>query len=355
MALDKSILATSTMAQETYHIGAHPAPQLKNFFESKNYSQVVVLTDTHTLIHCYPLIKDHLPPHTIITVEAGEEVKNLETCTQVWQKLTDLSVDRHGLVLILGGGVLGDLGGFCAATYKRGIDFVLMPTTLLAQVDASIGGKLGIDFNHYKNHIGVFQTPVNTLISPFFLKTLPERELRSGFAEVIKHCLISDAAMWNFIKEKELAEQNWEVLITHSVKFKSEVVHQDPREKGLRKILNFGHTTGHAIESHFLHTGNRIFHGEAIAIGMITEACIACKKNLLTAKELESITHYLVLIFGKQPLPEDQAIIDNVYQDKKNKGNKILMALTRGVGHAQWDVEVSEGEIEDSLTYYRSL
>jgi 3-dehydroquinate synthase len=258
--------------------------------------------------------------------------------------------------LILGGGVLGDLGGFCAATYKRGIDFVLMPTTLLAQVDASIGGKLGIDFNHYKNHIGVFQTPVTTLISPAFLKTLPERELRSGFAEIIKHCLISDATMWNNISSKNLKQQDWDILIPHSVKFKSKVVEEDPKEKGLRKILNFGHTIGHAVESYFLNSGNRIFHGEAIAIGMIAESFIGVKKGLLTETELTQISGYLLQIFGKnKDVISDKAVLEIIYQDKKNKGNKILAALTKGIGEAIWDVEISEEEIKESLSYYRSL
>jgi 3-dehydroquinate synthase len=247
------------------------------------------------------------------------------------------------------------MGGFCAATYKRGIDFALLPTTLLAQVDASVGGKLGIDFMNYKNHIGVFCEPAATLISPAFLKTLPERELRSGFAEVIKHCLISDKAMWDSVRSKPFKSQDWSALIQHSVNFKREVVKNDPKEKGLRKVLNFGHTVGHAVESYFLNSVNRIFHGEAIAIGMIAEAFIAWKKNLLTEAELNQITEYLRQTYSGVVLPADRrGILELMSQDKKNRGNKILMALTEGIGHAKWDVEVSLDEIGASLDYYQS-
>jgi 3-dehydroquinate synthase len=274
----------------------------------------------------------------------------------VWQQLTDFTFDRHSLLIVLGGGVLGDLGGFCAATFKRGIDFLLMPTTLLAQVDASIGGKLGIDFRHYKNHIGLFQEPVTTLIATPFLKTLPERELRSGFAEVVKHCLISDRGMWDIVRSRSLAEQDWEGLINHSVEFKYSVIQQDPRENGMRKILNFGHTIGHAMEAYFLSSGNRIFHGEAVAIGLMTEAFIAFKKGLLPEHDLNQIMPYLRQIFGRVDLPENRnALVRLMAQDKKNQGKRILMALPKGIGEAVWDVEVSEIEILESLDFLGSL
>ncbi|MCW5912514.1 MAG: 3-dehydroquinate synthase [Cyclobacteriaceae bacterium] len=336
-------------------IRQQPAELISDFFARVTYSQVVVLADENTVRDCYPLIGKNLPNHQVITIKAGEEQKNLDTCTYVWGELTKLRFDRHSLVWITGGGVLGDLGGFCAATYKRGIDFVLMPTTLLAQSDASIGGKLGIDFMGFKNHIGVFCEPVATLISPAFLKTLPERELRSGFAEVIKHCIISDQAMWNVLRKKPLAGQDWETLLTHSVDFKRGVVATDSKEKGLRKILNFGHTVGHALESYFLETGHRIFHGEAIAVGMIAEAAIAAEKNLLNASERDEITAYIKTVYPVVNLPANRKVIfDLVLQDKKNKGNEILMALPDGIGKARWDIKATIEEIDASLNYYQS-
>lgn len=335
-------------------IRQEPHVLISDFFARVSYSQVVVLVDENTAAHCYPLIQKNLPGHQLITLKAGEEQKNLTTCTQVWEALTNYRLDRHSLVLIIGGGVIGDLGGFCAATYKRGVDFVLMPTSLLAQADASVGGKLGIDFMGFKNHIGVFCEPVATLISPAFLKTLPERELRSGFAEVIKHCLIADRPMWDELRKKDLHQQDWETLLAHSVDFKRGVVATDPKEKGLRKILNYGHTVGHAVESYFLESGNRIFHGEAIAVGMIAEAQIAAAKNLLKQKELEEITAYLNRIYPAIALPQNRSgIVELMLQDKKNKGNKILMALPEGIGKARWDVEVNLEEINASLDYYQ--
>jgi 3-dehydroquinate synthase len=337
-------------------IDQNPATLLQSLFAKKQWSAVIALTDSNTHVHCYPLIQSHLPQHHLLAIPAGEEFKTVDTCLKVWKQFTEWQLDRHALVLILGGGVAGDLGGFCAATYKRGIDFALMPTTLLAQVDASIGGKLGIDFEGYKNHIGVFCEPLATLISPAFLKTLPERELRSGFAEVIKHCLISDRAMWEVIRNKLLKEQDWITLIEHSVNFKKGVIEKDPREKGLRKILNFGHTVGHALESYFLNSEHRLFHGEAIAAGMLAEARIANRKQLLQSADLEGIAGFIKKNYPEVQLPPNaDAIINRMRQDKKNKGNAILMALPGEIGQARWDVEVSPEEIEESLNYYQNV
>lgn len=320
------------------------------------YSQIAVLADSNTAEHCYSIIQSSLPKHEVVEVHPGEEHKNLDTCKLIWQKLTDLNFDRHSLLIVLGGGVLGDMGGFCAATFKRGIDFILIPTTLLSQVDASVGGKLGIDFNNFKNHIGVFCEPLSTIIHAQFLKTLPERELRSGFAEVIKHCLISDDKMWQIIRQKALVEQDWKTLVKHSIEFKKSVTNSDPKEKGLRKVLNFGHTIGHALESYFLAEGNRIFHGEAIAMGMVMESFIAREKGLINETQLDEITTYLIKIFEKQDMPwGDALVIQLVTQDKKNRGNNILMALPEGIGKARWDVAVSEEELERSFDFYRSI
>jgi 3-dehydroquinate synthase len=263
--------------------------------------------------------------------------------------MTDANLDRQSLLFVLGGGVLGDLGGFCASTYKRGIDFVLMPTTLLAQVDASIGGKLGIDFKGLKNHIGVFREPAATLICPFFLGSLTERELRAGFAEVIKHCIISDVEKWELLKSKRLHEQDWDLLIRHSVAFKAAVVAKDPIEKGPRKILNFGHTIGHALETCSIRNGDRLYHGEAVAAGMIAESFIARSLKLISEQEERDIRDYLLETFGAVTAPEWADFFPVIRQDKKNKGNKILMALPNGIGRAVWDIEVSEGLVEEAL------
>jgi 3-dehydroquinate synthase len=326
-----------------------------DFLQKKSYSQIGLLGDENTLSFCYPLIHG-LPAHQIIKVPSGEEHKNIETCLVVWDNLTRLGFDRHSLLIVLGGGVLGDLGGFCAATFKRGIDFLLLPTTLLSQVDASVGGKLGIDFRHLKNHIGLFRQPAGTFISISFLKTLPQRELRSGFAEIIKHCLISDRMMWDRVRSNGMNAQPWEELIHHSITFKRSIVEADPEESGLRKILNFGHTVGHAVEGCFLETGNRIFHGEAVAAGIMVESIVAHKKSLLQKEELDQITAFLKSIFGILDWTfEEGSLLKKISQDKKNKENRILMALPNSIGKAVWDVDVSSGEISEALAVYKSL
>lgn len=333
----------------------NPTADLTRFLQSKNYSKKVVLVDEHTREHCLPLITAEF--EAIIEVKSGEEYKNLSTCEKIWQEMTDHALDRHACVIVLGGGVLGDMGGFCAATYKRGIDFILVPTTLLAQVDASIGGKLGIDFMHYKNHIGVFQQPALTLIHSGFLKSLPFLELRSGFAEVIKHCLIADRNMFRQISKTDIQQQDWESIALHSVQFKAEITFEDPRESGIRKTLNAGHTVGHAIESYLLASGSKILHGEAIAIGLIAEGFIALERRYLSETELAEITLCILQVFGKVELTQAQikSAAQYALQDKKNKDNKIFCVLLEGIGKSKWDEEISIQEIEAGLTFYQFL
>lgn len=332
------------------------AETLPAFLENHAFTAVAVLVDSHTQKFCYPSLKKYLPKHTLIRIKAGEEQKHLQTCETIWEALTRANFDRHGLVLNLGGGVIGDMGGFCAATYKRGIAFAQLPTTLLAQVDASVGGKLGIDFHGFKNHIGVFKLPEAVLIDPAFLQTLPERELRSGFAEVIKHCLIADAAMWEEIRRRDLAEQDLPGLVAHSVAVKQNVVEQDPTEKGLRKILNFGHTLGHAVETYFLtQPRKRLLHGEAIAVGMITEAYLAHQKKMIQSSLLAEIEEYIFSVYGKVSLAEAdiEPIIMLTLQDKKNQGKQVRMALLDGPGRCAFDIPVTRAEMRQALDYYR--
>jgi 3-dehydroquinate synthase len=335
---------------------ADPGPDLKKFLEEKKYSKIAVLTDNHTAVSCYPKLQPILPPHQKIEIPSGEEYKTISTCEVIWTKMTDQALDRHAVLIIIGGGVLGDMGGFCAATYKRGIDFILIPTTLLSQVDASIGGKLGIDFKHFKNHIGVFQIPVFTLLHSGFLQTLPHEEKRSGFAEVIKHALIADAGQWKEIQKKTIEHQPWDILLKHSVKVKLNVVTQDPYEKGLRKILNAGHTVGHALETYLLNANRKILHGEAVAVGLVCEGFLAWEKGMLSQEAFEEIRRYILAIFGKVMFePEEEEAITNLTtQDKKNKENKILCVLLDGIGKARWDCEVRPEEVKRALAFYRS-
>lgn len=345
------------MLPNNIKLADNPGPFLSLYLQKWSFSKVMVLTDENTLTHCYPLLKSHLPDHSVITISSGEENKTLKTCEEIWKQMTNLELDRHSILIVLGGGVLGDMGGFCAATYKRGIDFILIPTTLLAMADASIGGKLGIDFHHFKNHIGVFKEPKLTVIYSEFLKTLPTEELRSGFAEVIKHALISDRTLWNELRSNTLDNQPWDVLLRHSAEFKSSVVQQDPTEQGMRKILNAGHTIGHALESFFLKAGNKILHGEAVAAGLVAEAWLSKKRGILSETELNEISEFILKVFGKLNIGSENlhAIAGLCSQDKKNKGKRILCVLSEGIGKARWDCEVTENEIVDALAYYRSL
>lgn len=322
----------------------------------KGYSKIAVIVDENTRRHCYPLVAPFLPSHSLISTQSGEENKTLTSCQEIWGALTDEAFDRKGVVLNLGGGVIGDMGGFCAATYKRGIDFIQVPTTLLSQVDASVGGKLGIDFQGFKNHIGIFQIPKLVLICPVFLKTLPNRELRSGFAEVIKHGLIRDKAAWEELRTKSLQEQDWAAVIAHSVSLKAGVVEEDPKEAGLRKILNFGHTIGHAVETYYLEHGPKLLHGEAIAVGMIAELFLSLQKGWISEASLQQVESYIFEVFGAVQIAEDtlEAIAKLALQDKKNAGGKIKAALLEGIGQGGYDHELAASDIIGALNYYRS-
>jgi 3-dehydroquinate synthase len=329
---------------------------LATFFAQNDYSHIAILVDEFTNKYCLPIIEDLLPSNfTKILIKSGEHHKNLATCERVWDRMTNANMDRHSLLVNLGGGVIGDLGGFCASTYKRGIDFIQIPTTLLAQVDASVGGKLGIDFHGLKNHIGVFQLPKAVLIDPKFIDTLSIQQKKSGFAEIIKHCLIRDEQEWNVIRQQSFEELDLSKLIAHSVAIKEAVVLEDPKEAGLRKILNFGHTLGHAIETYLLDKGKRkILHGEAIAIGMIVEAFISHQRDLISLQELEEIESYLFENYGRVKLhPEEiSKIIALTAQDKKNKGKEIRFSLLTGIGDCGYDIPVSASEMKKAIQYY---
>ncbi len=330
--------------------------KVMEWIAAKGYSSIAVLVDENTRAHCYPVISPRLAEHHVIEISAGETHKNLETCRHIWSEMTAHAMDRKSLLINLGGGVIGDMGGFCAATFKRGIDFINLPTTLLSQVDASVGGKLGIDFEGLKNHIGLFTDPVHIAIHPGFLSTLPAEELRSGFAEVIKHHLIRDKEGWVKLVKSDWKELNWENVIPHSVAIKSEVVKEDPYENGVRKILNLGHTIGHAIESHLLASGRPVLHGEAVAAGIICENYIAGEKGLLSAAEKSTIESYILSLYGKINVPEREfpTIVQQAVQDKKNEQKRIRAVLLAGIGDPRWDVEITAAEILDSLTYYES-
>lgn len=325
------------------------------FFQASAFSNIAVLVDEHTHEFCYPLVRDILPAHHVIKIKSGEEEKNLHTCMQIWDALTEMAFDRKALMINIGGGVIGDMGGFCASTYKRGIRFVNIPTTLLAQVDASIGGKLGVDFKNYKNHIGIFQNPLRVFLSADFFDTLPSAEKKSGFAEIIKHCLIRDAQMFEKILQIPYDLLDLKTLTQHSVLIKNQVVAEDPKEMGLRKILNFGHTIGHAIESYFLEKpGKKLLHGEAVAVGMICEAYLSHKKLSLDAGELEKLVRYIIQVYEPVRIAENDldGVLQMTAQDKKNEGGKIKASLLNMIGDCNFNIEITHEEISASIRYF---
>lgn len=339
-------------------IGNQSLEQLKNHLASEDFSQIMVIADENTAEHCYPLLQPFLPPHYLCKIPAGESHKNMGTCIYIWQQMTAAAFDRKGLILNLGGGVIGDMGGFVAGTYKRGIRFIQIPTTLLSQVDASVGGKLGIDFQGFKNHIGLFREPEGVYIYPDFLKTLSQRELHSGFAEVFKHHLIADREAWQKLKLWTTLEGvDMAALIEHSVKVKAKIVEEDPFEHGARKALNFGHTIGHAVESYFLETDTRLFHGEAIAIGMIAESFLSQKAGLLKAEETGEIVAFIKRFYDFWTISEQHfaRICRLALNDKKNQSGKILCTFLEGVGQFRINQEISAADIQSGLRFFNQV
>ncbi len=331
--------------------------ELQNFLSKNSYSKVFVLVDSNTERYCLPTLQNALTDlvsFDVIEIDPGEENKNIDFCIGIWKTLLDFGADRSSLLINLGGGVVTDMGSFAASTYKRGIDFVHLPTTLLAQVDASIGGKSGIDLDHIKNIIGTFTQPKAIFIIPEFLETLDQRQLRAGFAEIIKHGLIYDAPFFKQVKQVQ-AHQVSPEIIHRSVEIKNEVIKADPFEKGLRKILNFGHTIGHAVESYSLtNDPSPLLHGEAIAIGFICEGYLSIQKNGLSKNDFIEIEQTILSLYPKYDLDESAfpTLIELMRNDKKNTLDHINCSLLSKIGQCSTDHYCSEEEIQESLMYY---
>ncbi len=333
---------------------------LKDIIAQHGYSKIFVFADTNTSALCIPIFRaflDELEDFDIIETDPGEENKNIDFCIGIWKTLLDFGADRKCLMINLGGGVITDMGGFVASTYKRGIDFINIPTTLLSQVDASVGGKTGIDIDNVKNMVGTFTLPKAVFIEHTFLTTLSKRELLSGFAEMIKHGLIADAEYYENLKNSDY--QNIEPqAIYRSVQIKNKVVTEDPLERGLRKILNFGHTIGHAIETYSLtHDKKPLTHGEAIAIGIVCEAFLSAKQCELSIEELEEISTYINTIYPKYNIKEKsfKTLLTLMESDKKNEGGQIMFSLLDKIGHCIYNCRVSSADILSGLAYYNTL
>lgn len=349
----------TNMASHTILFQEEAYKFLSKKVNSENYSKLFVLVDENSNEFALPLFLSKLSTNLeieIIEIESGEENKNIETCTQIWQILLELNADRKSLLINLGGGVITDLGGFIASTFKRGIDFIHVPTTLLAMVDASLGGKNGIDIGVLKNQIGCVQEPIAIIIDIVFLESLPTNQMCSGLAEMLKHGLIYSKDYWfKFINLSNLNSDNLVDLIKESIDIKYHFVNSDPFEKGIRKALNFGHTIGHAIESYFLEINKPILHGESIAFGMIIESFISYKKELITYEEYLQIKKLIYTYFE----PIDITIIsferlnELMLFDKKNEGGKINFVLLNNIGDVKINQIVDEVLIYEAFEDYK--
>jgi len=329
--------------------------RLNDYIKKSKPSKIVVITDTNTKQFCLPKLPlNH--KFTNVNFEAGDVYKNIDTLKEIWEKLLSLGLDKKSLIINLGGGVVTDIGGFAASTFKRGVKFIHIPTTLLGMVDAAIGGKNGINFMGIKNQIGTIVQPEFVWIYSEFLKTLPKEEFDSGFAEMLKHGLIKDAGYWkelvDFYKNKTGSLSG---LIKKSVEIKNTIIAEDPYEHGIRKFLNFGHTLGHAIESYLNYNLNQpITHGKSVAIGMILEAWLSYRVNGLSYNELKEIkaninSIYTRINFSTSDITE---IINLMRYDKKNVNGVVKYVLLNKIGNADFDKEIPEDLIHAAFNYY---
>ncbi|WP_300439765.1 3-dehydroquinate synthase [Christiangramia sp.] len=337
--------------------------KLNEFLKKENPSRIFILVDSNTHEHCLSDFLQKIQNEVqteVLEIEAGEEFKNLETCAGVWNALSELEADRKSLLINLGGGVVTDLGGFVASAFKRGIQFINVPTTLLSMVDASVGGKTGVDLGNLKNQIGIINQPEMVLIDSSYLSTLSPQEMRSGLAEILKHGLIADESYWDRVSNlSDLDLSHLDEIIKQSVKIKGTIVDKDPFEQNIRKILNYGHTLGHAIESYCLThpEKKKLLHGEAIAAGMILETYLSVQLKNFPKEKLQNITRVIKNMYGKEEFSEND--IEHIKKlmkfDKKNDRGNINFVLLEDIGKPVCDIVVPEEIIQQAFDFYARI
>lgn len=324
------------------------------------HDRLFVLTDTTTLELCWPVVSNLpcLESAQMITIGDTDDNKTLDTLVHVWTALQQGGATRHSLLINLGGGMVTDLGGFAASTFKRGLAYINIPTTLLSQVDASVGGKTGINFGGLKNEIGVFNQAASVILSSDFLRTLDLGNLLSGYAEMLKHALISDEKSWAELLRFDLEELDYEqlgTLVAKSVAIKEGIVEQDPTEKGLRKALNLGHTAGHALESLAMEEGRTILHGYAVAYGLICELYLSVVRCNFPKDRLRQTVQFIRQHYGCFDI--DCKKYEHIYQlmthDKKNMGDTINFTLLAGIGDIRINQQATKDEIFEMLDFLR--
>lgn len=331
--------------------------------EALSPSKTFIITDKNTRKHCLPYLLAQAPflkNAEVVAFPAGEQFKNIETTGHIWRELSLKNADRKSLVINLGGGVVSDLGGFVASTLKRGLAFINIPTSLLAMVDASIGGKNGIDLDGAKNQIGLIKLPEMVVVDPEFLNTLPRPHIVSGLAEMLKHALIDGHSSWERIKNTDFGNlDDVNGQIWDSIKIKHTIVTQDPTEEGLRKTLNYGHTLGHAIESYFLEAPNRkiLLHGEAVAIGMVLATYLSAELFGFPAQRLHDITKTVHGLYKKVSFSQEDIdqIINLLIFDKKNRNGQVMFVLLKDLGQPKIDCIVDNELIYKAFDYYKNF
>jgi 3-dehydroquinate synthase len=344
------------------HFNSNCYLKLNAYLAETNFSKLFILVDSNTHEFCLPKLMNNLETSLdieIIEIENGEEHKTIDTCVGVWNALSELDADRKSLMLNLGGGVITDLGAFVASTFKRGIEYINVPTTLLSMVDASVGGKTGVDLGTLKNQIGVINSGAMVLIDTSYLYSLPANQLRSGYAEMLKHGLIQNEDYWNRLRNvSNLTLSHLDDLIYESVIIKNHVVTQDPRENGIRKTLNYGHTLGHAIESLFLEDTSKttLLHGEAIAIGMVLATYISNKLLGFPEQKLNDVKSTMINLYGKVSFNENdyQNIINLLKFDKKNSHGNINFVLLNDIASCKIDCKVDNTFILEAFDFYKA-
>ena len=335
--------------------------ELSNIVSTYPQNKVVMVVDENTRKHCWPLLQNDLRTTIpVLEIPSGEENKSIDSVVKVWNFLEDNGADRKSLLINLGGGMLSDLCGFAASCFKRGLHFVNIPTTLLSQVDASVGGKTGINFNGLKNEIGVFNQPQTVIIDPVFLKSLDKENFLSGYAEMLKHGMIHSNKHWNDLQDFNLDNVNYDrlvKLIADSVKVKEYFVENDPTERNIRKALNFGHTVGHAFESLALYQNRPILHGFAVAYGIIVELYLSSELCDFSIEETNVISAWIVKNYGKFPIQESDydALYQKMTRDKKNENGRINFTLIPQIGEMEININTSKELIFEALDFFRIL
>ncbi len=340
------------------------ASALNNAIESISPANICVLVDENTARFVWPVVKEetaNLANATLITIPSGDANKNLDSAVQIWDGLQTANATRHSLLICLGGGVITDIGGFTASTFKRGIKFINMPTTLLSAVDAAVGGKTGINFNGYKNEIGVFSPADSVIISTRFFTTLPDSELLSGYAEMIKHSLIDKAETFYDLMQQspvELKPESLLSLLQQSVEIKRRIVEEDPYERGIRRALNLGHTAGHALESLAMKKGKPIPHGYAVAWGCIIELVLSHLQCGFPSDTLRFAASYIANHYGTPEITcnDYPDLLQYMRHDKKNaSANEINFTLLSDIGQINIDRTASDDEIKTAIDIFRDL